>query len=160
GRKGGHGKTTAIDFSVKQGRIQDVLRMFVKAKRPPLEGVTDFHAHVTVPPGDEPFLKKLALTGDFGVENGQFTTPETQGNVAKLSETGAGKKPQPDTGKNASGQPAGNAAGANQAQGNEAGASGKEVDPSAYDVVSELAGHVDLRGGTATFKEFSFNVPD
>jgi len=129
-KAGEHGKTTSLDLTVRDGKIQNVLRLFAKARRPALNGVTNFSAHVVVPPGEVPFLKKIRLSGDFGIDSGEFTKPDTQEDIVKLSETGAGKKPK----------------------------DGDESDPN--DVVSALAGHVELRGGTATFTNFSFSVPD
>jgi hypothetical protein len=129
-KEGGHGKTASLDLTVRQGRIEDVLRVFVKARRPPLNGVTAFRAHVVIPPGDVPFLKKVQLNGDFGIDQGAFTKQDTQEDVVKLSETGAGKKPK----------------------------DGEETDPD--NVVSAIAGHVELRGGIASFTDFSFSVPD
>ena len=130
GRESAEGKFASIDLTVNQGRIQDVLWLFVKAKRPPLNGVTSFRAHVTIPPTDAPFVRKVLLVGDFGVEDAQFTKAKTQESIAALSVRGAGKKPE----------------------------EAEQEDPDA--VLSDLSGHVELRGGTATFSEFSFSVPD
>jgi hypothetical protein len=96
GRAGVSGKIVSIDVNVKEGRIQDLLRVFANTPKPALNGVTSFRAHVTVPPGDAPFLKRVMLSGDFGVAAGKFTTPETQTSIAELSERGAGKKPDPE----------------------------------------------------------------
>jgi hypothetical protein len=96
GKPGQHGKTTSLEFHVKDGRLQDVLRLFVKAPRSPVNGVISFRAHVEVPPGERPFLQLVILKGDFGIEGGQFTKPETQGKVDTLSERAQGKKPDED----------------------------------------------------------------
>jgi hypothetical protein len=129
-KTGEHGKTASLDLTVRDGRIQDVLRVFAKARRPALNGVTNFRAHVVLPPGDSPFLKKVQVTGDFGIGEGEFTKPDTQEDIVKLSETGAGKTPK----------------------------GGDQPDPNS--VVSALAGHVELRGGNAVLTNFSFSVPD
>ena len=129
GRQGVDGKFASIDLAVDKGRIQDVLRMFSKATKPPLHGATGFRAHVVVPPGDVPFLKKVVLVGDFGVEDAQFTKPKTQESITELSVRGAGKKPE-------------------------------EAQEDPDNLVSELSGHVELRGGIATFTDFRFIVPD
>jgi hypothetical protein len=93
---GQHGKITSIDFSVGDGRVQDLLRLFVKAERPPLNGIASFHAHVTVVPQARPFLEEVALTGDFGIEEGRFVHPKTQKNVADLSARSEGEKQEND----------------------------------------------------------------
>jgi hypothetical protein len=48
GKAGEHGKTALLDLSVADGRIQDVLRLFVREPKPPLNGVTEFRAHVVL----------------------------------------------------------------------------------------------------------------
>jgi hypothetical protein len=60
---GTHGKTATVDLTVADGKIQDVLRLFVREPKPPLNGVTEFRAHVVVPPGNERFLQKVRLSG-------------------------------------------------------------------------------------------------
>jgi hypothetical protein len=94
GRQGAQGKFASLDLAVNKGRIQDVLRVFSRAPKPPLNGVTNFRAHVTIPPGKAPFLKKVVMVADFGVDDAQFTKSETQESVAALSVRGAGKKPE------------------------------------------------------------------
>ena len=94
GTPGQHGKTAQIDLFVTNGRIQDVLRLFVNETSSPLNGVTSFRAHFTWPPGDAPFLQKIRLTGDFGIAGGQFTKSSTQADVADLSDRARGEKPE------------------------------------------------------------------
>jgi hypothetical protein len=115
---------------VRDGRIQDVLRLFVREANPPLHGVTSFRAHVTIPPGDAPFLHKVRLIGDFGIEDGQFAKAATQERADTLSQKALGEKAGNDS---------------------DAGDPGK--------VISQLAGHVELRNASATFKNFRFAVP-
>jgi AsmA-like protein len=131
---GQDGKLATVDLSVQEGHIQDVLRMFVHGRRAPLQGNTSFRAHVIIPPGDETFLRRLRLVGDFGIADGQFAKPTTQISVDTLSQRALGQKASQPT----------------------------SVDPDASDpdgVVSSLAGHVELRDATATFNDFRFAVP-
>src|SRR5207302_2016874 len=73
------------------GRIQDLLRLFIKSPRAPMYGVVSFRATTTIPPGKTPFLKKVTLTGDFGIDEGNFK-PRTQEKVNKLSAGAQGEK--------------------------------------------------------------------
>jgi hypothetical protein len=131
-KKGWTGKFTSIDFAVRNGRIQDILRLIVRGNRAPMSGVTSFQAHVTVPPEGRPFLKEVTLQGDFGIGGGHFEKSSTQESVDKLSETARGqKKAQRDEGEN---NPADN-------------------------VISDLRGHVVLRNAVATLTDLSFTVP-
>ena len=95
---GRHGKTALIDLRVRQGRIEDVLGLFVKAPRAPMSGPVGLKAKVEIPPGSERFLEKVKLQGTFGIDEGSFTRPETQTDVNKLSAGARGQnKDDPET---------------------------------------------------------------
>lgn len=96
GKPGQKGKTVSQVMRVTDGRIQDLLRLFLKSERPPLTGVISLSARALVPPEQRKFLEKLVLQGDFGIGGGHFTSPETQGNIEKLSERARGDKDHDD----------------------------------------------------------------
>ncbi len=96
GHPGEHGKVTSLDMSVRSGRIQDLLLLFVSEKHSPLSGVVSLKAKATVPRGDRPFLQKVRMTGDFGIDSALFTKEETQGKLEKLSESARGQADQTD----------------------------------------------------------------
>jgi hypothetical protein len=89
---GGQGKTALIDLRASNGRIEDILRLFVKADRPPMSGSVTLQARTEIPPGERPFLKKVKLRGGFGVGAGSFSKPDTQESVNKLSTGASGEK--------------------------------------------------------------------
>ena len=97
GKPGQPGKTTSLNLNVRNGRIEDVLWLFVREKKAPMEGATNFHAHVVWPSGRQPFLKRVVLQGDFEIEQAQWTNPERQMSVNTLSKKASGKKKDPDT---------------------------------------------------------------
>lgn len=130
GHPGQRGKTTSVDLNVREGRIQDVLRLFVREPKPPLNGTASFRAHVVIPPEMHPFIHKVRLTGDFGIEGGQFTKASTQAEVDNLSESARGARPD-----------------------------NKLEDENSDRVISDLAGQVELRDATATFGNLEFMVP-
>jgi AsmA-like C-terminal region len=137
GKPGQKGKTTSLDVEVKKGRVQDLLRLFVKAEHPPMNGETSLKAHVIIPSQAGPFLKKLALSGDFGIGEGAFTKPSVQTRVDEMSKSARGEKKDKDKSK-------------------------AKPEPGADDpenVVMNLQGHVELRDGVAKFSALSFNVP-
>jgi AsmA-like C-terminal region len=78
-------KTISLDLDGRQTRVEDVLRLFVKADRPPLDGKLTLHAHVVLPPKQEAFLKKVELEGDFAIADGAFTRSATEEKIAELS---------------------------------------------------------------------------
>jgi len=90
-RAGQKGKEAVIHMASSAGRIQDLLRLFIKSPRAPMDGVVSFRATATIPPGKTPFLKKVTLTGDFGIDEGNFK-PRTQEKVNKLSAGARGEK--------------------------------------------------------------------
>ena len=81
---GKRGKTARFHLTVRPGRIEDVLGLFVTA-RPPMSGETTMDAQVEIPTGTEPFLEKVKIQGTFGVDNGTFRTHKTQKGVDELS---------------------------------------------------------------------------
>jgi hypothetical protein len=130
-KAGEKGKSTLLHVSTKAGRIQDILSLFAQAPRAPMSGLVSFKAQVSLPPDLHPFLKKVQLDGDFGIDDSGFTNSETQQGVNKLSEGARGEKlPAPDKGE-----------------------------PSPETVLSDLKGHVLLQNGTARFSNLTFTVP-
>jgi AsmA-like C-terminal region len=131
-KEGWDAKFTSLDFAVHDGRIQDILRLFVKANTPPMSGATRLKAHVTVPPEGKPFLKEVTLQGDFDIDNGHFEKPSRQVSVDELSETARGeKKGKPEE---------------------------KKEEPE-ENVTSHVHGQVDVKNGVATFSELLYSVP-
>jgi hypothetical protein len=130
-------KTTSLDLNVSHGRIQDILRLFIKEPRSPIVGVISFRAHVTIPPEGRPFEQEVALIGDFGIDDGRFTKPETQKRVNDLSERAQDKK----------------------IDDKEKREENPDDDDDSSRVISDLRGHVALKNGVATLTDISFSVP-
>jgi hypothetical protein len=133
GEAGQPGKTASVELTSKNGRIQDILLLLAQAERAPMSGVTSFHAKVAIPPGDRPFLQKVELQGDFGIDAGTFSNSNTQEGVNHMSE-----------GALFGGQ-------------DRSKAEKKEEDSET--VLSDLKGHVVLKNGIARFSDLSFGVP-
>jgi hypothetical protein len=87
---GQKGKTVGLDMGVSSGRIEDLLLLFTSQKQASMTGAMQFHAKIQLPPGPG-FLKKLRLTGDFGVSGGQFTNSKVQEPLNELSGSAAGE---------------------------------------------------------------------
>lgn len=130
GEAGQAGKTALLTMGSNDGRIQDLLLLFTQAPQAPMSGMVSFNARVSLPPGQKPFLTKVELQGDFGIDAGSFTKSDTQEGVNSLSQGALGdKSPKTDD----------------------------DSDP--RNVLSDLKGHVSLRNGIATFSNLSFGVP-
>lgn len=82
---GHNGKFTDLRLIAQNGRIEDILDLFIKAPRSPMSGPISFRAGVQIAPSDQPFLKKVDLHGQFGIDKGSFSKAETQQDVNKLS---------------------------------------------------------------------------
>jgi len=91
------GRTAEISLFCKNGRVQDLLRLFTKSGRVPMSGVLSFSAQASIPNGKQTFLKKVQLTGNFGVVAGEFDKPETQHSVDHLSAGARGEKNPEDS---------------------------------------------------------------
>jgi AsmA-like C-terminal region len=137
GTPGRHGKVTSLDLNVNKGRIQDILRLFIKEPRSPIAGAISFRAHATVPPEGRPFEQEVVLVGDFGIDEGRFTKPKTQKEVDNLSERARGEKVDDKDKENEKG----------------------DDDDDSSRAIADLRGHVELRNGVATLKNISFSVP-
>jgi hypothetical protein len=132
GTAGQTGKTASIELAAKGGRIQDLLLLFVRSDRAPMSGTVGFHANVSIPPEKRPFLERVEMQGDFGIDAGSFTKPDTQQGVNRLSKGALG-------------------------EGDHHKAGGEADDPAT--VLSDLKGHVRLKDGTARFSGLSFSIP-
>ena len=93
---GRQGKTALIDLRASDGRIEDILRLFVKADRSPMSGSVTLQAKAEIPPGERPFLEKVKVRGGFGVGAGSFSKLGTQESVNKLSAGARGEKDASD----------------------------------------------------------------
>jgi AsmA-like C-terminal region len=96
-KPGQPGKTTSLNLTVRNGRIDDVLWLFVRQSKAPMEGATNFKAQVVWPSSHEKFLKRVVFQGDFEIEHAQFEKKETQDNVNTLSKKASGNKKDPNT---------------------------------------------------------------
>ena len=128
GKKAQHGKTVELELSAKNGRIEDLFRLFIRSPRSPISGRVSLRGKVEVPPVHQAFLEKLRMQGDFGIDEGQFTKGKTQEGINRLSESSRGETK-------------------------------KQEDEDPETVLSNLAGHVEVHNGTATFSRLSFSVP-
>lgn len=86
------GKIASLDMVVREGRIQDLLLLFVRSARSPLTGVVSLKATAAVSSGPRPFLHKVEMQADFGVDSASFTNLKTQQTVDQLSERAEGEK--------------------------------------------------------------------
>ena len=98
-RPGIKGRFIDLDVKILDGRIQDALRLAVKAKKPVMLGRIALEAKLRLPPGKTSVTDRLDLDGRFVLENAHFTDPEVQQQLAALSRRAQGKKPEDPIGR-------------------------------------------------------------
>lgn len=96
------GRTVKLDVKITEGRIEDVLKLAVRAKKPVMSGAIAMQAMLLLPPGDVKVIDRLQLDGRFALENAQFSDPEVREKLAELSRRAQGKKPDEPIGRIAS----------------------------------------------------------
>ncbi len=89
------GKTALIELSANNGRIEDMIGLFVRKTPPPMSGTATLRARAEIPSGAQSFLEKLKLAGKFGIGGGEFSEA-TQEGVNKLSAGARGEKDDAD----------------------------------------------------------------
>lgn len=104
--EGVKGREVRLDVSIDSGRLEDVLRLAVKAPGPTMRGRLHLTTSLAIPPGDREVVEKLRLDGRFAIENGTFTNAGVQSRINELSQRARG-----ETGKGAVAQVPSNFAG-------------------------------------------------
>jgi autotransporter translocation and assembly factor TamB len=96
------GKEITLDVTVEKGRIEDLMRLAVKATPPPLTGAINFKTKFNLPPGKQDLSDRLNLDGAFDVEQAQFTSPEVTAKIEALSRKAQGQPENKDAGSSVS----------------------------------------------------------
>ena len=89
---GPEGRTVRLDVNMDSARLEDVLRLAVKAERPPMTGALKLKTSFVLPPGKIDVVKKLKLDGRFSIARAMFTNPDVQTKIAELSARSRGKQ--------------------------------------------------------------------
>jgi hypothetical protein len=97
GKNGKPGKTATLNVTVRDGHVDEVLRLFVKSPKPPMEGAINLQTRVVWASGSHPFIKKVALQGQFDIAHAQWENPERQTRLNELSKRASGKKKEQPT---------------------------------------------------------------
>ncbi|MDR3739492.1 MAG: AsmA-like C-terminal region-containing protein [Terracidiphilus sp.] len=86
---GGH--DILLDIDMHDQRLDDVLRFTSQQQQPLLTGIVTLQAHLHIPPGPDKVLRRLALDGNFNLEQAQFMSDKIQSKVDELSLRGQGR---------------------------------------------------------------------
>jgi AsmA-like C-terminal region len=96
------GRTVKIDMIVRDGRLQDLLQLAVRARKPVMLARIGLQATMTLPPGKRKVADRLQLSGRFALEHAEFTDPDVKTQIALLSRRAQGKKADEPIGRIAS----------------------------------------------------------
>jgi hypothetical protein len=127
----GSPKATNLDFVVKGGRAEDVMRPFIKSGAP-ITGSVWLHGHAYIEPVSHGggFLHRLHVTGVFDVPAERLTDQKTEKSLTEFSHRAQGKR---DSASSNSSKPA--------------------------DTLSSLKGPTEIRDGVASSKHLVFSIP-
>ncbi len=95
GNKAFPGKTVSLDIVVERGRLEDMLHLATKGRKPSMTGAVSFHAKLVIPPGDVDVAQKTRLDGEFTVASAHFSELNVQEKVNELSHRGKGEPDDP-----------------------------------------------------------------
>ena len=93
--KGKQGRTVTLDIAMDKSRIEDIMKMTVKAASPPMVGALKLTAKFLLPPGENDVIDRLRLDGRFWIAKARFTNFDVQGKIEELSKRGRGKTAEP-----------------------------------------------------------------
>jgi hypothetical protein len=97
-----HGKEVILDIVAKNGHIEDLLKLAVKADKPPISGPMELTTKFDLPPSDprtkEKVMDRLVLNGRFSIEQGRFSDLKVREKIEDLSRRGQGHPKDDDVG--------------------------------------------------------------
>ena len=96
------GRLIVLDVTVDEGRLEDLMRLAVKADEPPMTGVIKFHTKFDLPHEKGSIADRLNLDGKFDVAQGRFTSPDVTGKIKTLSRKAQGNPEDEDAGSSVS----------------------------------------------------------
>jgi hypothetical protein len=86
------GRHIALDITIDNARIQDLLKLAMKGPRPPLTGSIAMKTKFFLPAGEEDVVRKLRLDGEFTLDKATFTNVNVQRRISELSRRGRGNE--------------------------------------------------------------------
>jgi hypothetical protein len=92
GIRGVPGKDVALYLTLAGDRLEDLLRLAIKADKPFMTGIVNLKTKFNLPPGDVDVIDKLALDGQFVVSDARFKNTVVQEKVDELSRRARGEK--------------------------------------------------------------------
>ena len=79
-----------LDATSRNARLENLLRLALKADKPPMVGVISFRSRIDIPSGNQTVADRLRLKGEFSIVSARFLHLNVQEKVEKLSRRGRG----------------------------------------------------------------------
>ncbi len=84
------GRVVRLDVSSEQARVEDLIAFAVASDEPPLTGDIRLDTRVEIPPGEQRFIERMTVEGEFHIREGRFSNLDIQGTLEKISSIGSG----------------------------------------------------------------------
>lgn len=85
------GKSVLLDVVMRQGKIDDVLKLAMKGGKPFLTGGVGLNLKFELPPGQGEVADRLLISGDFDLRDANFTSSTIQDKIDEFSRRGQGR---------------------------------------------------------------------
>ena len=89
---GKDGRTVTLDVVMTKARLEDVIWLAVKARKPPMSGALTLATKFVLPPGHRDVVEKLHLDGQFAIATARFASIDIQKKVNALSQRSRGQQ--------------------------------------------------------------------
>ena len=96
------GRHVALDIQIHDARIEDVLRLAVKAAKTPMTGRMELTTTFLLPAGDRDVIDRLNLNGRFSLAQARFSNIDVQRRIETLSLRARGNEDAEATGTGSS----------------------------------------------------------
>ena len=96
------GRHVALDIQIRDARIEDVLRLAVKAAKAPMTGRMELTTTFLLPAGEQDVIDRLNLNGRFRLAQARFTNIDVQRRIEALSLRARGNEDAEPTGSGSS----------------------------------------------------------
>jgi hypothetical protein len=85
------GRKVYLQVTIDDAKIEDILRLAIKSRKPPLTGQMKLETTFLLPAGEEDVPQRLELDGAFSIAQARFTSFNVQQRIDTLSRRGRGK---------------------------------------------------------------------
>ena len=96
GGPGQEGRTVKLDIVMEKARLEDIMRLAVKAPKSPMSGGLTLTTTFVLPPGERDVVDKLRLDGRFAIATARFSNINIQKRVNEFSQRSRGNQASDD----------------------------------------------------------------